>query len=380
MTSAPSIAVRQITGGQGVDDWLAVPYAVFAGDPCWIAPLLMQERQRISPRHNPFFSFGEAAFFVAYRDGAPAGRISAQVNRRHLDHHRDHTGHFGFFDCIDDDAAAEALVAAASHWLKERGLRRMLGPFNLTINEDIGLLVSGFDTPPSILSSHATPWAGGLLERRGLRKAMDLFAYRMNPSAAPPQFDRLAKLARQSGRVRVRQFDMSRYAAELALIFEIFNDAWSDNWGFVPFGASEIESLVKETRPIMRAKFGRIVDIDGAPAAMIVALPDLNNVIAPFKGRLLPFNWAKLIHAIWRDRWRTARVPLLGIRKEFRNTPIALAVLSLLLSEHLELGRDYDLDWVELSWVLEINGPMVKLGEIAAGAPSKVYRIYEKDL
>jgi hypothetical protein len=372
-----SIDVRHVQSQRDIKDWLAVPYTVFADRPEWVAPLLLQERQRISARHNPFFSFGEAAFFVAYRGGTPVGRISAQINRRHLAQHSDDTGHFGFFDCIDDEDAARQLVAAAQTWLKTRGLRRMLGPFSLSINEDVGLLVSGFETAPAILSSHAPPWAGALLEHCGLRKAMDVFAYRMNPNAAPPQLLRLAKFARDSGRVTLRPFNMANYAAEIALISDIYNDAWSENWGFVPLSDAEMKYLTKETKPIMRGKLGRIVEIDGKPAAMMLALPDLNAVTATFGGKLLPLNWAKLLYAIGRDRWRTFRVPLLGIRKEYRATPLAAGVLSLLVSDFLDVARTYDLDWVEFSWVLETNRPMVMIGELAAGKPSRVYRTYE---
>lgn len=376
MNDRSGIEIRQISGARDVSAWLKVPSAVFAGDPYWIPPLNLTERQRISPRHNSFFTFGDAAFFVALRDGRPVGRISAQINRRHLEQHRDATGHFGFFNAIDDPEIAAALVKAASEWLKARGLSSMTGPFNLTINEDTGLLISGFDSPPSILSSHARAWEGPLLEGCGLHKVVDLLAYRMRPSAPPHQLARLAKLARDSGRVHVRRFEMSRYAADVATIFDIFNDAWSDNWGFVPVSDSEVAAMVRETRPFMQGKFGRIAEVDGVPAAMIVALPDLNNTIAGFNGRLLPMNWLKLLLAIKRDRWRTARIPLLGIKKAHRGTPLAAAILSLLVSDMLELGRSYDLDWVEFSWVLETNLPMNALAKLAAGPPSKRYRLY----
>lgn len=375
-----SIEIRQIDNSRGVREWLEVPGVVFAGDPSWVPPLNLAERERISPRHSPFFSFGEAAFFVALRDGKPVGRISAQVNRRHLEHHNDATGHFGFFNAIDDVAVARALVDAAAGWLRARGLRRMVGPFNLSVNEDIGLLISGFDSPPAILSSHARSWEGPLLEACGLSKVVDLHAYRMRPTDAPPQIARLAALARKFENVRMRSFDMSRYAEEVATVFDVFNDAWSDNWSFVPVSDAEIASLARETRPFMRGKFGRIAEIDGKPVAMIVVLPDVNNVIAGFRGRLLPFNWAKLILAIKRDRWKTARIPLLGIRKAYRGTPLAPAILSLLVSEIIDLGRAYDLDWVEFSWILETNRPMVALAQLAAGPACKRYRMYSLEL
>lgn len=380
MTARSNLEIRQIDSSRGIREWLEVPRVVFADDPTWIAPLNLAERQRISPRHSPFFATGEAAFFVALRDGRPVGRISAQINRRHLDVHNDATGHFGFFNAIDDPSIARALVETATQWLRARGMRRMVGPFNLSVNEDIGLLISGFDSPPAILSSHARTWEGALLEACGLCKVVDLLAYRMRPAEAPEQIARLASLARKLGRVKVRQFDMSRYGDEVATIFDIFNDAWSDNWSFVPASTAEISALARETRPFMRGKFGRIAEVDGVPSAMIVALPDLNDVISGFDGRLLPFNWARLLLAIRRDRWRTARIPLLGIRKSHRGTALAPAILAMLVADILELGRAYDLDWVEFSWILEDNRPMVALAELAAGPACKRYRMYGLDL
>jgi len=375
-----SSVVRQIEMQRSVDDWLAVPGSVFAGDPSWIKPLNLMEKQRVSARHNPFFDFGEAAFFVAYRDGKPMGRISAQINHRHLEKHRDETGHFGFFDCPDDAGMAHDLIEAARSWLRDRGMKRIVGPYNLSINEDVGLLVDGFDSPPAILTSHAPPWAGPLLERNEFAKVMDLYAYRFKPDMPPPELQRLAKFAEQSSRVTVRQFNMSSYREDVERIFDIFNDAWSENWGFVPFADTEIAALAKETRPFMRSKFGRIVEIDGEPAAMMVVLPDLNRVIAPFDGRLLPFNWGQVATAILRDNWKTARIPLLGVRKEHQRSPLALAVVSMLTSHFIELGREYNLDWVEFSWVLEVNTAMIKLAELAAGKPSRTYRLYEQSL
>ena len=375
-----NIEIRPVIGRREIGEWLDVPSVVFTGDPCWIPPLNLVERQRIDPRHNPFFTFGDAAFFVALRDGRAVGRISAQINRRHLEHYKDATGHFGFFSVINDARIAQDLIAAAEQWLRGRGMRRMVGPFSLSVNEETGLLVSGFDSPPAILSSHARAWEGRLLELYGLRKVVDVLAYRMRPVEVPGQIARLAALARKSDHVRVRTFDMTRYAEDVALIFRIFNDAWSDNWGFVPVSDAEIAALARDTHPFMRGKFGRIVEIDGVPAAMIVVLPDINDVIKNFNGRLLPFNWAKLFLHIKRDSWRTARIPLLGIRKAYRGTPLAAAVLSLLVAEVLELGRQYQLDWVEFSWVLETNQQMIRLAELAAGAPCKRYRLYEKAL
>lgn len=370
----------EVDSGKRIRDWLHVPYVVFENDASWVARPNIIERQRLSRKHNAFFSFGEATFFVAYRNGLPAGRISAQVNHRHLAFRDDATGHFGFFETVDDDEVASRLIEKARAWLRARGMRRMVGPFAFTINEESGLLVDGFDTLPAIMSGHSRPWMGRLLEANGFAKEVDLLAYRVKPNRMPAEISRLATLARRSGRIHVRELDMAHYAREIATILDIFNDAWSGNWGFVPFSDVEMIAISRQLRPLIRGKFGRIVEIDGRPGAMMLVLPDINRIFAPWRGRLFPFNWAKLAYAIWADQWQSARVPLLGMRAEIRHTHLAPAVLSLLVSEFLSLARSYDLDWVELSWVLESNRPMVKLGELAAGPACKTYRVYAAPL
>lgn len=380
MSGNAGVSVREVSSRDDVARWLEVPHIVFAGDPQWIAPLHLAERQRISRRHNPFFKYGDAAFFVAERLGRPVGRISAQINRLFHERHGDGVGHFGFFECQDDPLVAQALIEQAAAWLRSRGMREMVGPYSLTINQESGLLVDGFDSPPAIMMPHGLSCYDRLLHSCGLEKAIDLLAFRMSPHSAPTQILRLARLASESPRVKLRRLDMGRYQQEVELVAQIFNDAWSENYGFVPFGEHDVRYLASEMRPIMRGKFGRVVEIDGVAAAMMIVLPDLNDVIAPYAGRLAPFNWLRLARAIWRDKWKTARIPLLGVTRAHRHTPMAPAVLSMMVADILDLGRSYDLDWVEFSWVLETNRPMVQLAELAAGPPCKRYRLYTLNL
>lgn len=378
--SAEPLSIAVIDDGAPRKDWFRVPYEVYAGDPAWIPPLLFQERQRISPRHNPFFTFGEAAFFVAYRDRRPIGRISAQVNRRYQQHYNSATGHFGFFDCIDDAEAAGALVDAAAAWLEVRGADRMEGPYSLSANEECGLLVDGFDSPAAILMNHARPYMGGLLARAGLVKVIDTLAFRMSPRSVGAEIGQLAAYARSASGLAIRKIDTSRFEDEVRLIMDIFNDAWSENWGFVPFSEAEITALIKELKPFYRASYGRIVTVDGEPAALMLAMPDINSLSREFGGRLLPFNWLKLAFRLWRESFGSIRIPLMGIRKKHRNPLIAIGILALLVSDFLDEMNNYDIDWIEFSWVLETNRPMISLATKAAGAPVKRYRIYGKSL
>jgi hypothetical protein len=379
--SSNTLQVSQIDIEKQVENWLVVPFAVYDGDPNWVPQLNFMEKQRVSPKHAPFFTFGEAAFFVASRGGVPVGRMSAQVNRLHLETHKDSTGHFGFFDCADDAEAANALVEAAAGWLRSKNLTRMVGPLSFSVNEECGCLVSGFDSPPAMLMPHGKPWMGALLEGAGLRKEMDLFAFRTQPKALPPRIAELAARAERFGNVALRNFDMRRYRAEVELLIEIYNDAWSDAWGFVPFSAAEIDALAAELRPFFRNEYGRFLMIDGKEIGFAVGLPDLNGVIASYRGRLLPFNWAKLLWAMKRETWRSARIPFLGIRREWRTTARGSALVVLLVkSLVLQASSRYPLDWAEYSWVREVDTRMMSLGEAIAGPPAKTYRVYAKPL
>jgi hypothetical protein len=374
------LTIASVANARDRADWLALPALVHADDPFFVPPLLMQEKRRINPKTNPFFQFGEARLFLARRGSRPVGRISAQINRRYLERHADRTGHFGFFDCLDDQEAAERLVAAAEQWLGERGMVRMVGPLNFSTNEEIGLLVEGFDSPPAILMTHSGRWEGALLEAAGLSKEIDVFAWRMKPSLAGPQVARLAALAKGSGRVTVRPVDMKNYRAEVTTLIDIFNDAWSENWGFVPFSPPEIDALITELKPFFRGSYGRFVLLDGEPVGMMMALPNVNELIAGFKGRLFPLNAFKLLRDLKKERATTARVPLLGIRKAHRHTTLAPSMIALLVSDFLSEARNYSLDWVEFSWILETNRAMTSLARLGAGEPAKRYRIYQKPI
>jgi hypothetical protein len=379
-SSASGLEIVRVETRSHVDDWISIPRRIHADDPAWVHPLNVVERRRISRKHSPFFTFGDAAFFIAYRDHRPVGRISAQINQNHLTRYQDATGHFGFFDCVDDQACADALFQHAADWLTARGMRHMTGPFNLSVNEETGLLVNGFTTPPAVLMPHAAPWTGRLVETAGLVKAMDVHAFRLRMDAIPTTIKRLAAKAHTGGTVSVRTFDMRNYHKETELLVDIFNEAWRDNWSFVPFSRAEIDALIAETRPFMRDGWGRFVLLDGREVGVMFVLPDLNSAIAPFRGRLLPFNWARLVTAIYRNQWRSARIPLLGLRPEVQRTTRAPALLALLVDGFLAEARNYPLEWVEISWVLENNRSMMQLARMAAGDPVKTYRLYTRPL
>ncbi len=372
-----SLAITPVTDTRTRDLFLRVPYVVHGDDPTWVPPLLVMDKDRINPEKGPFFKFGEARLFVATRDGAPVGRVSAQINRHHLERHKDGAGHFGFFDCLDDQEAADALLAAAADWLRAKGMTKMVGPFNFSVNEEIGLQIEGFDTPPAVFMTQARPWTAGLLERAGFAKETDLLAYRVSPDAISPRAKKLTDFAHANPRLTLRSPDMKRKQEELALLVDIFNDSWSENWSFSPLSAHEVEAMLGEFTRFIKGQFCRFVMLDGEPVGVMVFMPNYNEPLLHFGGKLLPFNWAKLVYALITDRFRSGRVIILGIRKSVQGTALSGQMVALLTNE-IRLQASGKYDWAEFGWVLEGNKPMVRLCEMCAGRPVKRYRMFGK--
>jgi hypothetical protein len=254
----------------------------------------------------------------------------------------------------------------------------MVGPLNFTTNEECGCLISGFDTPPAVLMPHGRPWAGSLLEGAGLSKEVDLFAYRSAPAELAARIAPLAAYADPQSTLSIRFLDWRRFGEDIDLLVDIFNDAWSANWGFVPLSRKEIEELVSRIRWLVRDDLVRFGVVDGQAIAVAVTLPNFNEVIAPFRGRLLPFNWAKLIRKFWSGDIHSGRVSLLGLRRAYQSTPLGGAFLALVVRDMFAHSQRYAPDWLEFSWVLETNRRMVALAKRFAGPPSKVYRIYSR--
>lgn len=363
------------------DEFLRVPWAIYRQDSNWVPPLLAERRDHLNPQKNPFFDHAEAKFWLARRGALPVGRISAQVNHAHLKQHADATGHFGFFEAEDSAETFQALLGAAESWLREKGMRRMTGPFSLSINDESGLLVEGFDTPPSIMMGHARPYYGERLAAAGYRKAKDLICFRyMTDLDIPPQVAGFLKKAERLDNLVIRQLDKRRYRTELENIIDIFNDAWSDNWGFVPLSDAEIHHMAKLLKPLVRPQNFAIAEIDGVPVAMAVSLPNLNEAIADLDGRLLPFGWAKLL---WRVRVRTpktARMPLMGVRKKYQGSLIGAALAFAVIDAVRTAQKQAGVQMGELSWILEDNLPTRHMIEQFGGEAYKTYRIFERAL
>ncbi len=373
------ISVRSVSSGRELAAFIRLPHAIHADDPAWVPPLEVDMRMRLSKK-QPYFRHAEGELFIAWRGDDPVGRISAQIDRLHLERHGDETGFFGFLEGHDDPAIFLALLQVAADWLRARGMRRMRGPFSWSINQESGLLVDGFDTPPAVMMGHARPWYGPHVEAAGMEKVMDLLAYDFLNGMRPPEKMRtFIRRLKEKGDLVVRPMNRRRFDEELRLIMDIFNDAWAGNWGFVPFTEAEIRQMGKELRFIIGAHDVAIAEWKGTPAAMTVVMPDINRMIADFNGRLLPFNWLKFL---WRLKFagppERMRMPLMGVRRKFQNTAAGASLALAVIDEVNEYHAARGVRGAELSWILETNTRVRKVIESTGAKPYKTYRIYER--
>ncbi len=376
--TSESLKVVSVDGRRALREFIRLPWSLYANDPAWVPPLFAERRQHLSPR-NPYFAHAQCRLWLAYRDKKPVGRISAQIDELHLARYLDATGFFGMLESEDNGETFHALLNTAETWLRDEGIERVRGPFNLSINQECGLLVEGFDTPPMIMMGHALPYYSDRIVETGYSHAKDLLAYRLPPDFESPDFMR-AVLARAEGCVHVRPLRRSRFDDELKVLQDIFEDAWSENWGFIPFTESEFAHLGQNLKRLVPDEFVQIAEVNGTPAAMIVAFPNLNEIIRDLDGRLLPFGWLKLLWRLKVGFPKTARVPLTGVRKRYQGSPLSAALAFLLVDAVRAPGVRRGIRDVELSWILEDNIRMRNMLESLGGRPSKRYRIYQKEL
>jgi hypothetical protein len=370
------IQIVPVRSAAELDRFVRLPATLYAGDRHFVPPLLLERKEALSPKKNPLFEHAEVQLFLAVRDGRDVGRISAQVDRLVQD---TSIGHFGMLAAEDDANAFAALFAAAEGWLRERGRTRVLGPFSLSINEETGLLIDGFDTPPMMFMPHDPPYASVRVEQQGYRKAKDVLAYLYDMSHEfSPTIERLITKRKPSSLI-VRKLDVSRYDAEFDTITAIFNDAWHDNWGFIPFTEAEIRHMARSLKPLIRPDMVAIVEFNGEPVAFGITLPNLNEAIADFGGRLLPFNWIKLLLRLKRGT-TTWRVPLMGVRRSF-NAGVLGALAPFLIIDAMHKGAlNTPMKQVEFSWILEDNLPMRHVIEKMGAVAYNTFRVYEKSL
>ncbi|WP_277963991.1 N-acetyltransferase [Pseudomonas sp. RIT-To-2] len=373
------ISIEQVSGKAEMKAFLALPSRLYADDPHWIEPLHIERTEHLSAK-NPAAEHIQWQAWIARRGDTVVGRITAQIDTLHRQLHGADTGHFGMIDAIDDPEVFSALTGAAETWLRRRGARTITGPFSLNINQESGLLVDGFDTPPSALMNHGKPYYAARLEQLGYRKGMDLLAYwmRRDDLFFTPALSKIMDRMRE--RVRIRPLDRKHFAAEMQVLRDVFNDAWQHNWGYVPFTEREFSEMGAQLKFLVPDDMIHVAEIDGQACGFIVALPNINEAIADLNGQLLPLGWAKLLWRLKVSGVRTARVPLMGVRQAYQFSRLG-PVIALLLIEALKgpfLARD--IEALEMSWILESNTGMRTILERIGADPYKRYRLYEKQL
>lgn len=362
--------------------FIELPYMLYAGEPAWRPPLRMERKLHASPK-NPTLKDIDPAFFLARRGNKVVGRIAAFINHIHLRTHNDQTGHFGFLDCEADPETGKALLSAAQSWLTQKNMTRMVGPAQWSVNDEIGLLIDGFETPPVIMMPYGRPDYQAMLEGSGLTKAVDVYAFQADLHAGYPRpkpTQMMVKLADKDPNIVIRPMRAGEFMDEVRLAMNIFNDAWSDNWGFIPFSDEQVTHMAKEIRPILFKEGFWVGEYKGEPIAFIWMIPDLNSAIYDLDGRLLPFGWAKLIKRLKISGVKQARIPLMGLRKEWHNNRRGLAIVAKLSETVFEAAREKGYTHCELSWILEDNASMIRICEQADAKRYKTYRMYEKTL
>ncbi len=375
------IEIRPVIDRRDYKSFIQVPHVVFADDPAWIAPLNFERSQHISPKHNPFFQHGRAQLFLAVRNGQPVGRISAQVDDLRLERYQDATGMFGFLDAVDDARVFALLFDAAENWLKAEGMVRAIGPFGFSINEETGLLVDGFEHPPAFMMGHAAPYYQTHVAAAGYQPVKDVLAYDFDNSKTLPRglAGMLAKV-KATGDLEVRPLSKKNLDRDLAILIDIFNDAWSENWGFTPFSKAEIHKLGQDLKMLVAEQFIAFASYQGEPCAMAVTLPDINHAARDLNGKLLPFGWLKLLSRLKLSAPEAVRLPLMGVRRKFHGTPVgsalAMSVIDTIRTYHVNRGTKR----AELSWILEDNVAMRRMIEAIGGKAYKTYRIFERNI
>ena len=377
-----TIRVEEHRPGNGVTPFIQAGYEVFRNDPSWVPPLELEIRERLHPRKNPFFKRAEVALFTAWRGERLVGRCSAQIDHEHLRLWKDDTGFFGFFDTVDDPAVAQALVDRAAEWLRRRGMKRMRGPMSLYVNEEVGVLIEGFEHPPVLMMAHSRPYQAALAEGAGLEKEMDLFAWRYGKDLEfPPRVIRAWEQVRSLPEVKLRSVDPRRMQSEMQAIMDIYNDAWEGKWAMVPALPDEVEKVAKDLKLILDPDLAFIAEVHGEPAGMCIMLPNVNEAIADLNGKLFPTGLAKLL---WRTKVKhpkSTRLMMLGIKGAARHNVKRYGGLSAAMYvEVAKRGIAKGYEWGELSWTRENDRP-INVGIKSMGAEIyKKYRVYQRDL
>ncbi|MBX7497032.1 GNAT family N-acetyltransferase [Qipengyuania sp. 6B39] len=384
--SASDIGIEPVSGKQGRARFVDLGRAFAAREPHAVPQLRSEQLELVNPDKNPFFGHASHQLFVATRGGRDVGRISAHIDRLALELPPEQgmglgTGMFGYFDA-EDEGVARALLAAAEQWLREQGMTHVLGPISMSIWEEPGLLVKGQDHAPMIMMGHHPAHYAAWIEAAGYTLAKTLLTYDLEVTKEfPPLIRRIVQSGERNERIRIRYVDKSRWDAEVQIVLGILNDAWSKNWGFVPFTPDEIAYAGKKLKPIIRENLNMIAELDGRPVAFMLTFPDVNGVLKRIDGKLLPFGWVRMLRWLRRPANVDMRVPLMGVLKELHNSRLA-SQLAFMMIEHIRRNAvaEYGTRRAEIGWVLDDNQGMMAIADAIGSAVNREYAIYRKPL
>ena len=381
-----SITVRPVVTAADRKAFIALPYRLYANDPHWVPPLKSEVAGQIDPKKNGWFSHAEAQLYIAERDGRVVGRVSAHLDTLALTMPADKgfgpgVGFWGMFEA-EDEATATALIAQAEQWLRGKGMTRAIGPCALSIWEEPGLLIQGHDHSPTGLMGHHLPQYQGWIEGAGYAPVKQLVTYELDITRDfSPIVQRIVAAGEKNDRIRIRRVDKAKFADEAEIILRILNDAWSDNWGFVPLTQPEVDDVGKKLKPLVFEDLIRIAELDGEPVAFMITLPDMNEPLKPMGGSLLPFNWLKLLLWLRAPKARTMRVPLMGVVKRLQASRMA-SQLAFMMIEYIrrDAVAKFGASRGEIGWVLDDNQGMNAIATTIDSRINRVYQMYERTI
>jgi GNAT superfamily N-acetyltransferase len=356
-------------------EFIKFPWEVYKDDPNWVPPLLVERKEFFDKKKNPFFQHADVIFYLAKRNGKTVGRITGIVNYKHIETHQEKVGFFGFFECIKEYEVAKLLLDSVRQWLKSKGMEIMRGPANYSSNEEWGFLTEGFDSPPVIMMTYNPPYYLEFMESYGMVKAKDLYAYYIDKNRLPPErVNKMAKLIKKRENITIRAINMKDFPGEVARIKQIYNAAWSKNWGFIPMTDEEFNHLAKSLKQVIDPHLVFIAEVAGKPAGFALALPDLNQALIKLNGRLFPLGILKLLwHTKIKNKINGVRIITMGVVHEFQKRGID----TVFYVETFDVGIKRGYTWAEMSWVLEDNVMMNRVLDLLGATLYKKYRLYE---
>ncbi|MEX0299470.1 MAG: N-acetyltransferase [Kordiimonas sp.] len=372
------IIIKAVESKADIKRFVNVTREVYKDDPNWIQPLMLERMDVLQSNKNPYFDHAKVQMWTAQRDGKLVGRISAQIDELAQEKWGPNLGHFGFFESSDEDTA-KALIETAKNWLLEQGMVRMQGPWSLNPAEEVGTLVDGFDTPPCFMMPHGRPEYDKWLKNLGFDKAKDMFAYQLDiTNPLPERAQRIVGMAKKNEKVTLRPLNMKKFDEELAIIMDIFNEAWGENWGYVRFTEKEAKHAAKALKPVVKPYRTYICEYDGEPVAFMLTIPDVNHKLRDLDGNLNIINAFKLLYRMFNGKEDRCRVPLMGVRKRFQKKPLGAAMAMWMIDVSKQNVVDRGAYFGELGWILEDNDGMNSILVEIGCEVYKTYRVYEQ--